>query len=731
MEKETAMKILKELHDNSLFSNRTALETIIPELKESEDEKIRKALIHIVKGACSKYGIKYQGQEISEEKLLAWLKKQGTPAKLSEEEQNRYAKVVLTSCAESFIKYLDAHKYEGKMCVSNGECEDIENAFHNAMWDRLHRYYCKYIEKQGEQKLCMIQWKGDNLKEVINFTGKDKNFDKWFTSFEEYEKYVREHNDIFKLFNEDGSHYEVPVGAWIIKTPDGRNVASKAVLKQKLADKTEPKFKVGDWIIHQGTNNIYQVVAVIDNQYQLKYGDNYTIQNCADVDRCARLWDITKDAKKGDVLRHNGCTFIFICIEKGVVKGLEENLYNGTKACNLGEPNKNNDYSPATKEQRDILMKAMADAGFEWNDSIKELKKINSYCQENCKGYQETGKCFADGGCDAKRKAEQESVETPRDYHDIDPHFGIPVEDLMSKEKKTVNKKEPKFHEGEWIVWKNKCYKVNYNDCGYELIDQNGLSTSLEYGTVDTSARLYDVTKDAKDGDVLAAKSGNRIFLYNGNCDLRHRPCAYCGTYKGFSEILFSKCAIGNYFTDEDVYPATKKQRDLLFQKMKESGYEWDAEKKELKIVDWSKHIKYEPNSPSIVEHKQEWSEEDENYLQSAENACEYQYGKNTSTILWLKSLKDRVQPQPKQEWSEEDEFRLSRIVENIELLNDANGNILLKDIEWLKSLKERITWKPSEKQMEALHNLNLIGKIDYTGQAQALIELYNDLKKL
>ena len=164
---------------------------------------------------------------------------------------------------------------------------------------------------------------------------------------------------------------------------------------------------------------------------------------------------------------------------------------------------------------------------------------------------------------------------------------------------------------------------------------------------------------------------------------------------------------------------------------MKESGYEWDAEKKELKIVDWSKHIKYEPNSPSIVEHKQEWSEEDENYLQSAENACEYQYGKNTSTILWLKSLKDRVQPQPKQEWSEEDEFRLSRIVENIELLNDANGNILLKDIEWLKSLKERITWKPSEKQMEALHNLNLIGKIDYTGQAQALIELYNDLKKL
>ena len=42
MEKETAMKILKELHGKSLFAERTALETIIPELKESEDEKVKK-----------------------------------------------------------------------------------------------------------------------------------------------------------------------------------------------------------------------------------------------------------------------------------------------------------------------------------------------------------------------------------------------------------------------------------------------------------------------------------------------------------------------------------------------------------------------------------------------------------------------------------------------------------------------------------------------------------------
>ena len=122
-----------------------------PELKDSEDERIRKILIEAVKRDMVVGGTK------DKQLAIAWLEKQGTPAKLSEEEQNRFAKGVLSSCALSFIDCLDAHKYEGKMCVSNGECEDIENAFHNAMWDRLHRYYCKYIEKQGEQKSLKAQ----------------------------------------------------------------------------------------------------------------------------------------------------------------------------------------------------------------------------------------------------------------------------------------------------------------------------------------------------------------------------------------------------------------------------------------------------------------------------------------------------------------------------------------------------------------------------------------------
>ena len=55
----------------------------------------------------------------------------------------------------------------------------------------------------------------------------------------------------------------------------------------------------------------------------------------------------------------------------------------------------------------------MKEAGYEWDVEKKELKKINSYCQEHCKGYQETGKCFVDGGCNAKREAEKIENTSP------------------------------------------------------------------------------------------------------------------------------------------------------------------------------------------------------------------------------------------------------------------------------------------------------------------------------
>jgi hypothetical protein len=45
-----------------------------------------------------------------------------------------------------------------------------------------------------------------------------------------------------------------------------------------------------------------------------------------------------------------------------------------------------------------------------WLEKQDEQKSTDSYCQKNCKGFQETGKCFADGECKAKIEAEQKST---------------------------------------------------------------------------------------------------------------------------------------------------------------------------------------------------------------------------------------------------------------------------------------------------------------------------------
>ena len=76
MEKKEAMKILKDFHDKSaLFSVRTALDTIIPELRESEDEKIKNRLIKLIKMSSEVGGFALHKWEADE--LLAWLEKQG------------------------------------------------------------------------------------------------------------------------------------------------------------------------------------------------------------------------------------------------------------------------------------------------------------------------------------------------------------------------------------------------------------------------------------------------------------------------------------------------------------------------------------------------------------------------------------------------------------------------------------------------------------------------------
>lgn len=167
---------------------------------------------------------------------------------------------------------------------------------------------------------------------------------------------------------------------------------------------------------------------------------------------------------------------------------------------------------------------------------------------------------------------------------------------------------EPKFKVGDYIVSDYcKGRVVELTDDAYLLDSGQGIPFSCEH-----NAHLWTI-EDAKDGDVLVDKYGN-IGIYQGYKNtVRWNSYCYCGVNKAFYDE-------GSH--EFPCYPATKEQRELLFKKIKEAGYEGDAEKKELKIVDWSKYIKYEPNSPSIVEPKQEWSEKDEEMANDLIEGC-------------------------------------------------------------------------------------------------------------
>ena len=85
--------------------------------------------------------------------------------------------------------------------------------------------------------------------------------------------------------------------------------------------------------------------------------------------------------------------------------------------------------------------------------------------------------------------------------------------------------------------------------------------------------------EDAKDGDVLATTTFGMPFIYRKTTYVK--DLAYC--YVGFADYM--GITHGNdiaFARVPNVVPATKEQRDTLFAKMKEAGYRWDAEKKEL-----------------------------------------------------------------------------------------------------------------------------------------------------
>ena len=148
-------------------------------------------------------------------------------------------------------------------------------------------------------------------------------------------------------------------------------------IKFNVPDKIEPKFKVGDWIVFNGF--VLYVKKVVNGFYITISKGGIPNSYDWDIDNIARLWTI-QDANDGDVLVNGSNIFIFHFINNRRLMGYchvnmdDENFYNDIGKnecfCTIDAP-----VTPATKEQRDALMKAMNDAGYEWDTEKKELRR--------------------------------------------------------------------------------------------------------------------------------------------------------------------------------------------------------------------------------------------------------------------------------------------------------------------------------------------------------------------
>jgi len=238
----------------------------------------------------------------------------------------------------------------------------------------------------------------------------------------------------------------------------------------------------------------------------------------------------------------------------------------------------------------------------------------------------------------------------------------------ITLEKQKSDGTKPKFKVGDWVVYDNNivCHidriYQGENSLMYTITDADNKVCSYSIKSFDNISHLWTI-QDAKDGDVLTTDSVHFMFKSNDNDDV-YMYCSY--------DIEFNMSDTATV-DSKYVHPATKEQRELLFQKMYESGYEWDTEKKKLKKI----------------EQKPSWSREGEYIIER------------------LFCLLD----------NEQDNYpQLSSDFQEIEEIKNK-----------LKSIKEKYTWKPSDEQMEILYKY--AEQNNYEGAE--LTSLYQDLKKL
>ena len=296
-------------------------------------------------------------------------------------------------------------------------------------------------------------------------------------------------------------------------------------------------------------------------------------------------------------------------------------------------------------------------------------------------------------------KIKKELIELIGCMHDADPRKKRWIA-WLEKQDEQKSTDESKFKVGDWVVNKGHSYliaDIDYLDNRY-LFEIGGYThEQLNWEYIENADNKYHLwtIKDAKEGDVLMSRSP---FIYGKQCP-----------YGGLNWYNNNFIKASNFiFTDSPVHPATKEQRDLLFQKMHEAGYTFDFEKKELKKIEKNTDVNHEYFSELL---ENDDSKDINDYAYQVAYCISHDWLKETAT--WddvekaCKLGAEWNKRHHKSAWSDEDKKMIGRIRSIVEKYAfsqsavDVNGDLCEKEYidadNWLKSIKNRVISLPEQ----------------------------------
>ena len=713
---DEALERARKLEENSNgMILKKWLWSIFPELKESEDEKIRKLLIRLfTSNANEKF------DDVSTEEIIVWLEKQGNVDKVSyeiaEKEKYDFVSGQFIECRKSFNEFKEDNSYWFEYVGNDtyiGRSDNILNKKFHITPRQLYRLFtqqhCPKENNVNEETNAPTAY-GKYVDECLNEAAKhffSEGEDK-YTVADLFYAGVRCGQSWFKKQGKQKQDVSIQINpSEYINDMGGNGCCLKNTAQVSVWSEEDEEIKkdILNWFKGKQANpsigfspiKMEQWIAWLEKQ---KFIDVQSLRSGLLRDIAMSLVNFLDENTLGMDMSSMECEDI----ENAIVNEDWDKVYRYMK-----KKLKNYAYNPykftiesildmckCYSESGDLLdffnnVKVKCKDAIEYDKTwLEKQGEPNPYSGVSFKYNDHTwGMCARDGGVeiliDSNLKA---FVSLDKSFiYPIHPQPIIVPQPAREADEEKVNdqncvnltdKVEPKFHKGDLVV-DNRDYVWKIE----EILNQSYMLKGIEGGGslptiewVDKNFRLWTI-QDAKDGDVLAISwwKGNnfweKIIIFKkyhnkGVKGVYNMPCVegYGNTFKDGKLVLNEEVPYYSKTWTVNLHPASKEQRDTLMKAMADAGWEFDFEKKELKKI----------KSNTIL------SEEDESWFKEIELMC----------------------------------------------LNFSNDTDYKEEFfTWLKSIKQKIGWKPSEEQMDALETA--VSSL----QSTALETLYQKLKRL